>query len=235
MKTDDLSQDPECRLHSIRLNCLDALLDRSIRKDPKRAYEKLLGELDKAFEDVVPLAGSDLHLCAVLSHRLNRPTTSAAYTAALEKYRAEKANREKHPAGRFVLPPEEGLERLCLADKAEYLFARQDYARAARTFEESLGTQVLLPAPFRVYALVRAADCWQLIGHAREADDRFANAAAVAEGSQRLPGEATLSGSVRAELLSYVAYRRACGPCRAVQLRCRDPGFRAVYPTAGRS
>lgn len=177
-------------LARLRVRHLKLLLDPATRQDPNGAHRLIAGELRDP-PGGVALEAADLHLLALIEHRLGGKAREA-YDAAVSAYDAGLKSGRKQDAA---------LRLLCLADRGQFEFQENDYERAALEYRHALEPRVLCPVPFQIYVLCSEANALQQLGRWGEADAKLDQVLRLAV---PLAGEKTES-----PLTAYAYTRRA--------------------------
>ena len=177
-------------LGKLRVRHLKLLLDPATRQDSDSAYTLIANALREPPKGIV-LEASDLHLLAVIEHRLGGQAREV-YDKALAAYDAGLKSGRKQDAA---------LRLLCLADLGQFEFQENDCEQAALQFQRALEKRVLCPVPFQIYVLCCEANAWRQLGRWGEADTKLDQAlrlaTPLAENRQESP------------LTAYVYIRRA--------------------------
>jgi len=145
-------------LEKLRLRHLKLLLDPVTRQDLD-TYETIVKELREPPKGVT-LEATDLHLLAVIEHRLGQKARES-YNKAIRAYADGSKSGRKQDAV---------LRLLCLADLGYYEFLEKEYEQAALIYQQAIEERVLCPIPFQIFVLCSEADAWQRLGRWGEAD-----------------------------------------------------------------
>ena len=149
-------------LAKLRVRHLKLLLDPATRQNPDGVYKTIASELREPSNGIV-LEASDIHLRAVIEHRLGT-SASEVYDKALAAYDAGLKSGRKQDAA---------LRLLCLADMGQFESQNSDYEQAALRYQQALEKRVLCPVPFQIYVLCSEADAWRKLGRWGEADAKL--------------------------------------------------------------
>ncbi|MFO0869949.1 MAG: caspase family protein [Pirellulales bacterium] len=204
-------------LAQLRLRHLQLLLDPATRQNPDEAYRTIAAEL-RQVPPGVTLEAADLHLLAVVEHRLGHSARDA-YRNAVQAYdQGLKKGRRQDAA----------LQMLCFADLGQFEFQENDYEQAAVEYRRALEQRVLCPVPFQIFVLCSEADAWQQLGRWGEANAKLDQALQLAFPlSERTP---------ESPLTAFVYTRRAWAAMEQWKFHDAAREFleaRACLPKAG--
>src|SRR5207249_1764207 len=117
----------------------------------------------------------DLHLLAVVRHKLQEGDPEKCYEEALERYDTQV--RGEGPT------PNEAMHALCRVDYGQYLLdvkgKPEEAARQFQTARSVFGDRA--PPPFRVYCYCREAEAWQRLGRWKLAEKQVQSAVEVSQ------------------------------------------------------
>jgi len=187
-------------LTKMRVKHLKSLLDLNNGQTLK-VFKEIAADLR---EPKLPLESTDLHLLALIEHRLDgkaqdgKAQDGKAQDGKAQDGKAQdgKAQDGKaHPARdayekaisfydrelQSGVKPSKALRLLCLADLGQFEFDEKDYEKAAIRYQQALTERVLCPVPFQVYVLASEANAWQQYGRWGEANYKLDQAIFLAE------------------------------------------------------
>ena len=167
-------------LIKMRVRHLKLLLDLNNVQSVEGVFKEIADDLRRPKE--FALESTDLHLQALIEHRMGGKEARETYEKSITSYERELQSGVKKPS--------KALRLLCLADFGQFEFDEKDYEKAASRYQQALAERVLYPVPFQVYVLANEANAWQQHGRWGEANYKLDQAIELAESLDPKPPNA---------------------------------------------